>query len=127
MKFKDVKFIGWRISFTFRLKKVAKSDILDALVPEMIQEGGNVSYKNIRDILSNMPFNISDRKELDLLSQYLIEDEDSDEEISGESEQRVVVVKSIFKQLLGNYEGKEKRDYDNCNKLIIDVIPLVTL
>jgi len=68
-----------------------------------------------------MPFNITDQKELRLLSEYLIDDEDSDEKIDEYSEQSLIIVKSIFVRLLGNYEGKYKKEYDAYSKSIIEV------
>ena len=84
--YNDVKFIGWRLSFNFRLKKVQKDDIILNLLPLEIQDKGMVSLRNVKTILSAMPFNITDPKELSLLSEYMIDDGDSEEKITEESE-----------------------------------------
>ena len=68
-----------------------------------------------------MPFNISDRSELEKLAHYLIEDEDEDEEISENSKQAIAIVKSIFSKLLGSYEGKTEREYKFVNDSILNV------
>lgn len=68
-----------------------------------------------------MPFNITDQKELALLSEYLIDDGDSEEKITDESEQSVIILRSIFLKLLGTYDGKNRLDYENCNKFIMFV------
>ena len=58
--YNDVKFIGWRLSFNFRLKKVQKDDILLNLLPLEIQDKGMVNLRNLKSILREMPFNITD-------------------------------------------------------------------
>ena len=56
-----------------------KDDILSNLLPYRIQEKGMVSLKNLKSVLSEMPFNISNQEELSLLTEYLIDDEDGEE------------------------------------------------
>jgi hypothetical protein len=68
-----------------------------------------------------MPFNISNQNELNLLTEYLIDDEDLDEKVTEDSQQTVTIVKSIFLKLLGNYESKTKAEFDDCNRHISDV------
>lgn len=91
------------------------------MLPFRIQEKGMVSLKNLKSVLSEMPFNISNEKELNLLTEYLIDDEDAEEKVTDESQQSVMIVKSIFSKLLGNYESKSKAEFDDCNKHISDV------
>ena len=122
IKYEQVKFIGWRMSFSFRLKKVRKIDVIESLMPESLQENGKISLGSLQEVLKNMPFSLTDPKELKMFSEYLIEDEDNDEELEPESEQAVVVIKSIFNQVLGSYEGKHERDYENCNVKILELM-----
>lgn len=68
-----------------------------------------------------MPFNITDEAELSKLSEYMIDDPDSEEKITEESEQSIIVLRSIFLKLLGNYDGKNQLDYQNCNEFIMFV------
>jgi hypothetical protein len=56
----DVKYIGLRLSFNFRLKKVDKNDILLNLLPLDIQDKGQVNLRNLQSVLREMPFNITD-------------------------------------------------------------------
>lgn len=68
-----------------------------------------------------MPFNITDQAEMTLLTEYLIDDTDQEEKVTEESEQSVIVIRSIFLKLLGNYEPKTLLEYEKCNEYILTV------
>ena len=73
------------------------------------------------DILIRMPFSIKDQKELEMLTRYLIEDEDDEEQVTENSKQAIAIVKSIFNKLLGSYEGKTESEYYFVNNSILTV------
>lgn len=68
-----------------------------------------------------MPFSIKDQKELEMLTRYLIEDEDDEEQVTENSKQAIAIVKSIFNKLLGSYEGKTESEYYFVNNSILTV------
>lgn len=117
-----MKLIGWKLSFHFRLKQVPKEDLLSSLVAKHDRQTMCIYYDDLRDTLSEMPFSISDKIELEMLTRYLIEDEDEDEEADENSKQAVSIVKSIFNKLLGSYEGKAEREYNYVNNSVLQLI-----
>jgi len=119
--YEDLKLIGWKLSFHFRLKKVPKNDLLESLVANYDQQTQCIYFDTLKKTLSQMPFSISDQVELEKLSRYLIEDEDEDDEISENSKQAISIVKSIFNRLLGSYEGKTVREFNLVNDSILAV------
>lgn len=80
-----------------------------------------IYYDTLKRTLSEMPFNITDKTELEKLSKYLIEDEDEEEDITDDSKQYIEIVKSIFNKLLGHYENKTEREFRLVNQSILDV------
>lgn len=68
-----------------------------------------------------MPFSIKDQKELEMLTRYLIEDEDDEEQVTENSKQAIAIVKSIFNKLLGSYEDKTESEYYFVNNSILTV------
>ena len=91
-------------------------------MPEFLQENGKISLGNLQKVLKNMPFNLTEPAELQKFSEYLIEDEDNDHHLDAEAEQAVVIIRSIFNQVLGSYEGKQEKDYENCNTKILELM-----
>ena len=65
-----------------------------------------------------MPFNITDPDELINLATYLIEDPDNKNRVQDSTLQNTIIIKSIFRKLLGTYEGKSTYDYENCNERV---------
>lgn len=117
-----MKLIGWKLSFHFRLKQVLKEDLLNSLVAKHDKQTLCIYFDDLRDTLAHMPFSISDKTELDMLTRYLIEDEDEEDEADENSKQSISIVKSIFNKLLGSYEGKTEREYNFVNNSVLHLI-----
>lgn len=117
-----MKLIGWKLSFHFRLKQVPKEDLLTSLVAKHDKQTLCIYYDDLRDTLAEMPFSVSDKVELEMLTRYLIEDEDEDIEADENSKQAISIVKSIFNKLLGSYEGKLEREYNYINNSVLQII-----
>jgi hypothetical protein len=117
-----MKLIGWKLSFHFRLKQVPKEDLLNSLVAKYDKHTLCIYYDDLRDTLAEMPFSVSDKTELEMLTRYLIEDEDEEEEADENSKQSISIVKSIFNKLLGSYEGKTEREYNYVNNTVLQMI-----
>jgi hypothetical protein len=64
-----------------------------------------------------MPFNIKDPDELINLATYLVEE--SGHKVHDSTSQSVLIVKSIFKKILGTYSGKNSRETQNCDARVI--------
>lgn len=52
MTYEDMKLIGWKLSFHFRLKEVPKQDLLDSLVAKHDPKTLCIYYDDLRDTLS---------------------------------------------------------------------------
>lgn len=50
--YEDMKLIGLKISFHFRLKRVNKEDLLNSLIADYDQDTLCISYKAIKNTLS---------------------------------------------------------------------------
>ena len=122
LTYEDMKLIGWKLSFHFRLKKVPRADLLESLVVGHDPQARYITYERLKKTLSEMPFSINDKEELEKLSRYLIEDEDEDEEAKESSKQGIAIVKSIFNRLLGSYEGKSEREFNLINDGILAML-----
>jgi hypothetical protein len=122
LTYEDLRHLGWKLSFHFRLKKVPKEDLLESLVANHDRITQCIHFDQIKKTLSEMPFSISDKVELEKLSRYLIEDEEEDDEIHEDSKQAISIVKSIFNRLLGCYEGKSEREYNLVNDNILGML-----
>lgn len=117
-----MKLIGWKLSFHFRLKQVPKQDLLNSLVAKHDKQTLCIYYDDLRDTLAEMPFSVSDKTELEMLTRYLIEDEDEEEEADEDTKQSISIVKSIFNKLLGSYETKTEREYNHVNNTVLQMI-----
>ena len=117
--FSGIKFTVWKIGFNFKLKKVSLEDILTTLISPELEEIGYVSFGQIVHTLNKMPFNVRDPDELINLSTYLVEDSNNGYKVHDNTQQSVLIVKSIFRKLLVSYEGKNVREWENCNNRVL--------
>ena len=113
-----IKYTGWKMAFYFKLKKVTLEEILSTLITPELEDVGWVSFGAIVEKLSGMPFNITDPDELINLATYMIEDSDNQNRVEDSTLQNTIIIKSIFRKLLGTYEGKSPYDWENCNERV---------
>eukprot|EP01016_Furgasonia_blochmanni_P001091 TRINITY_DN10394_c0_g1_i4.p1 TRINITY_DN10394_c0_g1~~TRINITY_DN10394_c0_g1_i4.p1 ORF type:complete len:325 (-),score=72.68 TRINITY_DN10394_c0_g1_i4:39-1013(-) len=108
-----VKEIGYEINLRFKLERINYADAESKLFTDEAKRKGVISIREMKDVLKGNPFRIRDEDKLLLVSRYLVEDNQEDYVMLDEEKTlEIGIVKSVFKNLLGNYTILDEHSED---------------
>lgn len=103
VQFEEVRELGELLAVRLRVRKVPLQAVFDRV--DSASYRGTIDIEKMKQILSEPPLSVADRKHVELLSRYIVEDNRSDwqEESALTDSSESTVVKSILRHLLCNY------------------------